>query len=290
MFLRLATTILFIFWGFANLYGQSFGAGLVFGGSQYKGDLADDDEGLYQNLRPMKGVTLNYALSSKFTLTGTYISTYMMAYDADSKDPGRRARNLHFKSNLKELSFCFELYPAAFFTKKSLWIKPYLKAGFAFFHFNPKAELNGVWHQLQPLKTEGQGLPLSNKNPYSLYEIGHPFGLGMKIDIGKVSLRYEIAPRNTDTDYLDDVSGEYYNLDELRKYSSDIAAKLAYRSVDWSLENTAPPVENLIRGNKKNDDWYVIHQISITYTFGKKALAADLVPTEATIPETSPAN
>jgi Domain of unknown function (DUF6089) len=270
--------------------GQSLGAGLVFGGTQYKCDLADDQEGLYDNLRPMKGVTLHYSMSRKFTLTGTFISTYMMAYDNESSDPSRQARNLHFKSNLQELSICFEVYPASFFTKKSLWVKPYLKGGFAFFHFNPKAELNGVWHPLQPLNTEGQGLPLSNKNPYSLYEISHPFGIGMKVDIGQISLRYEIAPRNTETDYLDDVSGEYYNLDELRKYSSDVAAKLSYRIVDWSLENTAPPIDNMIRGNKKNDDWYVIHQVSITYNFGKKNVPIELVPTDAVLPVTSPSN
>ncbi len=273
--MKLTLFILLFLTGSFCLFGQSFGLGVAVGGCQYKGDLADNDEGLYDNLRTMKGLTANYMLSRKFNLTGTYLKTYMMAYDKYSIDPSRQARNLHFKSDLQEFSVCLEMYPAAFLTNKSLWIKPYIKAGFAFFHFNPKAEYNGVWHELRPLKTEGQGLPLSNKNPYSLYEIAHPFGIGFKIDIAPFSIKYEISPRNTDTDFLDDVSGKYYNLDELRKYSSDIAAKLSYRAVDWSLENTAPPVENLIRGNETNDDWYVIHQLSFTYNFGKHTSAKE---------------
>ncbi len=287
--MKLAISILLTVALYTTTFCQSYGVGMVFGGCQYKGDLADNKEGLYQNLRPMKGVMFNYGLSNKFSLTSTFISTYMMAYDKDSKDVGRQYRNLHFKSNLQEFSVCLEVYPGAFFTNKSWWIKPYFKTGFAVFHFDPKAELNGVWHELQPLKTEGQGLPFSNKNPYSLIEIAHPFGLGFKIDIRRFSIKYEICPRNTETDYLDDVSGSYYNLDELRKYSSDVAAKLSYRSIDWSLENTAPSIENQIRGNNENDDWYVIHQVSFIYNMGIKKTQTQPETTPA-LPEMAPKN
>ena len=74
-------------------------------------------------------------------------------------------------------------------------------------------------------------------------------------------------PRKTYTDYLDDVSADYYDLNKIRVYSSDIAAKLAYRETEWNFDNI-PDVDGIQRGNPNNNDWYIIHQVSIYYMIG----------------------
>ncbi len=258
-----------------NLKSQSFQLGLLYGASQYKGDLADDNEGMYENLHTMKGLSLNYAINPKFTFAAAYISTTLSGDDKNSISVDRNKRNLHFRSDLQEFSTTLEIYPIAFFTKKSLWLKPFFRSGLGVFHFNPQAKYEDKWYDLQPMSTEGQGLPLSGKNPYYLFDISHIFGLGLKFDVGKISLKYEISPRSTNTDYIDDVSGTYFDLDVIRKYKSDAAAKLSYSAIDWSLENKSPDIANTQRGNSKNDDWFVIHQFSLTYTFDFKKKVVD---------------
>ena len=54
---------------------------------------------------------------------------------------------------------------------------PYVTGGAAVFTFNPKAEYNGEWVALQPLGTEGQGLPqYPDRKKYSLIRWLH-FGV-----------------------------------------------------------------------------------------------------------------
>lgn len=257
----------------ASVKSQTFSAGLSYGYSQYRGDLVQDKQGVFQNLRSMKGGYASFNINQRFNFFASYFSTSLSAYDAESENPGHQNRNLHFRSPLKEFSAGFEVYPVAFFTKSNFFLKPYFKTGFAIFRFNPQAQYKGKWYDLQPMRTEGQGMPNSGLKPYSLIDIAYPFGAGLKIDIIRsVSMKFELCPRKTFTDYLDDVSSHYYDLDAIRNYSSDIAAKLAYNAVDWNLENTAPPVNGMIRGNKNNKDWYIIQQFTLTFNFGKKPI------------------
>ncbi|MBK8700495.1 MAG: hypothetical protein IPN29_13575 [Saprospiraceae bacterium] len=275
-------TMLFLASALAS--GQQYGLGILLGASQYKGDMADYSEGLYENLRPVKGVQFNYEIHRRISFSASYIHTYMMGYDIDADALDRRMRNLHFKSSLDELSVTFNFYPISFITSKEYRLKPYIKTGIGVFLFNPKAEYESEWHSLQPLHTEGQGMPLSGLKPYNLVDISYPFGVGLEYNLCSfLKLRVEISPRKTFTDYLDDVSSDYYDLDNIRKFSSDIAAKMAYRAEDWSLENTAPEVDGIQRGNPENKDWYIIHQFSMLYVFGKKTKPEEVTPPPATL-------
>ncbi|HRG22271.1 MAG TPA: DUF6089 family protein [Saprospiraceae bacterium] len=252
---------------------QNFGAGIVLGACQYKGDLSDKTETLTQNLRFAKGITFTYDLHRTMDFSASFINTYMQAYDKDADSPDRQKRNLHFRSALNELSLCFHFYPVSLFTKKEHQLKPFIKTGIGVFSFNPKAEYQGEWVRLQPLHTEGQGMPLSGLNAYSLVDISYPFGLGLEYTPWPfLKIRAEISPRKTYTDYLDDVSGNYYDLNGIKKYSSDLAAQLAYREVEWNIDNP-PAVAGIQRGNAENNDWYIIHQLSVYYMFGAKKTA-----------------
>jgi MFS family permease len=105
-------------------------------------------------------------------------------------------------------------------------------------------------------------MPLSGLNSYSLIDISYPFGFGLEYTPWPfLKIRAEISPRKTYTDYLDDVSADYYDLNKIRIYSSDLAAKMAYRETDWNFDNI-PDVDGIQRGNPNNNDWYIIHQVS----------------------------
>ena len=252
----------------AKIQSQNYGIGFVLGASQYKGDLSDKSEKYYQNLRFAKGISFTYDLHRTMDFSASFINTTMQAYDSKADSPDRQRRNLHFKSNLNELSLCFHFYPISLFTKKEHQLKPFIKTGIAVFGFNPMAELDGKWIKLQPLHTEGQGMPLSGLNSYSLIDISYPFGFGVEYTPWPfLKIRAEVSPRKTYTDYLDDVSADYYDLNKIRVYSSDLAAKLAYRETDWNFDNI-PDVDGIQRGNPNNNDWYIIHQVSIYYMIG----------------------
>ncbi|MBC7866639.1 MAG: outer membrane beta-barrel protein, partial [Gloeobacteraceae cyanobacterium ES-bin-316] len=129
----------------------------------------------------------------------------------------RYNRNLSFRSNITEISLIAELYPLYAFIDWSMResdpprFSPYIMAGIGYFKFNPQANLNGSWVDLQPLSTEGQGFQeYPDRQPYKLSGISIPVGAGVKYDLSPVvNIRAEFLYRPTNTDYLDDVSTTY---------------------------------------------------------------------------------
>lgn len=259
--------------------------GLLFGGTQYRGDLSDDNVGIYANLKPAFGIIYHYKWNGKYSFYSSFTSSSMQSYDKDLTDPALIQRNLHFRSPLREISMGIEIHPISFFTDKEYWISPYYKTGVSMFYFNPQAEYEGKWYNLKPLRTEGQGLPNSDAKQYSLFDVAYPFGLGVKIKVSsRLNIRFEIVPRKSQTDYLDDVSREYYDLGEIKRFSSEIAAKLAYRATEWDIISP-PDVMGKKRGNFALNDWYVIHQFSLSYTFERPAAEDKSITPIETLPE-----
>jgi len=137
--------------------------------------------------------------------------------------------------------------------------------------FNPKGYYNGEWYELAPLRTEGQGLKGGPK-PYKLATITIPFGIGFRVGISRMwRLGLEATYVKTFSDYIDDVSGVYF---DPSKYQSGLAAHFsnpATQNLDWFN-----PGEQ--RGDPKHKDAYyhlnVILTRNITYkgfksNFGK---------------------
>ncbi len=161
----------------------------------------------------------------------------------------------------------------------------------------------GTWVNLQPLGTEGQfaNLPEDAANhgiePYSRVQLAIPFGLGVRYRINPMmDLAFEVGVRYTFTDYLDDVSRNYVDLTLL---DSDLARAMSYRSDeavfaptgaarDLANSNIAEIVNNRyaypdgstvvagfghehpenIRGNRNDNDIYVVTSIRLTYILG----------------------
>lgn len=172
-------------------------------------------------------------------------SDYSSALDnveSDNSALGRWSRNYHFKNAIYELNAGFEIdmIPSNSGARGRFPINPYLYFGVAGFHHSPKAkaplatidvdgdgELDvvdqarnkidvapGSWVDLHSLGTEGQNFDSLGAKPYSKFQFAIPFGFGVKFRLpGNFDLNFEMGFRYLFTDYLDDIGGQYADLD-----------------------------------------------------------------------------
>ena len=171
---------------------------------------------------------------------------------------GRSSRNLHFSSPVTELQLLLEvsLFRSYWFTMDGINLNSfYLCVGAGYFHFDPRAKLDGRWVRLAPLRLEGQGFDeYPDRQPYRRAIASVPAGLGFrrKYESG-MSVGFEILNRWLFTDYLDDVSTTYIDPVLFNRYlppeKAALATQLWYRGV-----LSTGPVLNTPRGNSKKND------------------------------------
>lgn len=243
--------------------------GFMIGGSYYVGDLNPKKHFLQTKLAG--GILYRYNFSPRWTLRASALLGNLEA--SDSKSQANVERNLSFRSYIFDFSTVveFNFLPYILGDKKH-FISPYIFAGVSVFNFNPQALYDSKWYSLHQYGTEGQGTTIQGvSKPYSLTQIGIPFGLGVKISPAKfMSLGLEWGIRKTFTDYLDDVSGKYVDPVVLAAENTEIAAKLADRSLTTQGLNTG-----LDRGNANTKDWYVFTGLTATFRIkGKSAKCA----------------
>ena len=224
---------------------QGHDVGLTFGGMYYLGDLNPQRQ--FSMTRVAAGGLFRYNFSQHIAvrLTGLVGSVQgddaVVGYNLN--------RNLSFRSNLVELSLQGEVNFLPYETgRRDTPHSPYLFAGIGGVGFNPRAAIEGTYHQLQPLGTEGQGLE-GYPDPYSRFTTSILMGVGYKFNITRrISAGLEWGFRRTGTDYLDDVSTVYpADFDELPQLSRDFS--------DRSLQNQGNNA-GYQRGNPTTNDWY----------------------------------
>ena len=192
----------------------------------------------------------------------------MYAHDKDSDSDWQQNRNLHFRSDIFEVSGQIEINFLSYeIGDQRRYFTPYLFLGIGVFRFNPQAELNGRWFDLQPLGTEGQGID-GFENRYPLTQVSIPFGVGYKFNLwGSFGAAVEWGIRRTFTDYLDDVSTNYVNPSILQEENGPLAAELADRSfVALGADGTNTDMQ---RGETNRNDWYIFTGFMITYKIGQ---------------------
>ena len=228
----------------------------IFGGtSSYYGDL-QEKWFPKQGYRACGGLMYKHYVHPMvgFRFGATYASLY--GADSLSESPSVKRRNLNFETNLFEAHAALELnfIPVDFDEFK---FSPYLFAGLSAFYYNPYTiGTNDEKIYLRPLSTEGQGLrQYTDRKVYSLVNIGVPLGGGFKVFIGKtVMLSGEIGFRYTATDYLDDVSKSYVNLDTLQRYKGKQSVDLSFRSDELPTWDGNYPNDKFIRGDNNKKD------------------------------------
>ena len=209
----------------------------------------------------------------------------------------RIRRNLSFRTNIYEISGVadFTIYTRPSTVSKYVLhgvagikkdeYKIYAFVGVGVFHFNPQAYYHGIWYDLQPLGTEGQGI-IPGKKPYALTQINIPFGLGIRFSYNKIyKIGLELGFRKLFTDYLDDVSTKYYSTSEIRQKNGPVYGQIAaalssrtYEVVDTIAERGIynnyiyDPTgnSNSKRGNPKDNDSYSFLTITFSYTVTAK--------------------
>jgi len=251
-------------------FGQYYEVGAFIGASNYKGDLNDGSALVPHEYNHALGVSVRYNAYRYFSLKTNLFKGQISGDDANSNFVDNQMRNLNFRANIVELStqFEFNLLPYAIREKKVS--APYLFAGIGGMYFNPQAQVQGNWVDLQPLGTEGQGYAsLSNETLYSKFQVVIPMGLGFKFNLNeKINLGFEFGARKTFTDYLDDVSGLYPDIEALAEVNPR-AAQLSFRTPEQMQMNLPNPAGQF-RGNPENKDWYFFMGFTVSVNMTDK--------------------
>jgi hypothetical protein len=238
--------------------------GLSVGVANYYGDLQDRVFDSYTN-RPMGGISYKFFMNPHLGLRFGASYFNITAADSLSSAKVKQERNLRFASNVFEFHGGFELnlFPVE---KDRMKFSPYIFAGIGIFHFNPYTDgMQGEKVFLRPLSTEGQNIPVyPDRKEYGVVNVSFPFGGGVKFFIGKaVMMAGEVGFRWTNTDYLDDVSKSYVNLDTLGAYRGQNSVDLAFRGDETQNWDGNYPNYKYQRGDSKSNDWYMFGNITV---------------------------
>jgi hypothetical protein len=240
-----------------TLSAQNFHFAARAGLANYQGDLQAKAVTL-KGAKFLGSFGAHYDLTEHITAR-TYISFATLAADDKNGTATMRQRNLNFNSNV------FEWELSAQYNILSLnynWYTPYLFAGIGVFNFKPYTFHTDTKSYLQPLGTEGQGLPGGPK-PYKLTQLNIPIGLGALYAINEdIRVGLELGYRKTFTDYIDDVSGEYYDEGALFAARGQTAVDLAYRGDEVGAGPY--PAAKTLRGSAKYKDGYYYAALTIT--------------------------
>jgi len=239
----------------------------VFGGlAAYNGDLTD-------KIYPKKvtngaiGITVNYELTDQIFLRGGYTHAIIGGADRFSDKPDLVLRNLAFETRVNEFSAVGEYYLFNLYERK---ISPYGFVGLAVFKFNPYGydpAKNKVF--LHPLSTEGQGLSSYSVKPYKLTQLAIPFGGGIKYAINEnIRVGLELGMRKLFTDYLDDISGNYADPNDLLAAKGQLAVDMSYRGDEVPTGDPAYPAKGAQRGSPKAKDFYYFTGLHLTFRIG----------------------
>lgn len=252
------------FFVFKVVDAQDFQLDIATGISNYQGDL-QPSVFTFAHSKPCFFGSLKYGLTPKIYLRGGFGLGSVGATDAGTRRDLETGRNLSFSSTIQEASLGLEY---RFFKTSTFRLTPYIFACVGVFHFDPVTDYFGEMVHLQPLGTEGQGLPqYPNKKKYALTQMCIPFGGGLRYQVNcELSIGVEFGNRKLFTDYLDDVSGTYADKAALLSGRGQLAVNLAYRGNETDPNNLYPPAGS-VRGNPKQNDWYYFFGLTVGLKF-----------------------
>ncbi|MBO4653922.1 MAG: outer membrane beta-barrel protein [Bacteroidales bacterium] len=234
--------------------------GAMVGTSFYLGDL--NPRTVFGMPQLAGGIIYRYNFSPRWAIRANVLFAKVAGDDAITNK--HYERNLSFTSPITEIAVQGELnFFRLYHERGKNFFSPYLFGGIALFSFNPQAaDVDGTVYDLQPLGTEGQGFEGERKH-YSLCNVAIPFGLGFRFNFAKyISLGFEWGMRFTFTDYLDDVSGNYYDNQLLKENRGSAVARLADKSENVHAAGTG-------RGNSTTKDFYSFAGVVLTVRFGE---------------------
>lgn len=245
---------------------QYWEVGVAGGVSSYQGDIPVGHMGLAR-FQAAGGLWLRYQMNPWFSARFFANRAVLSARDPL---PGSGAsavfRNLHMRTPVTEAGVLYEVSLGGFSHFDGRRLVPVVYTGFQMLHFNPRARFQGEWMDLQPLGTEGQ--TMYGGRAYQRLHPAIPVGLGFRWGMSpRVSLALDVAARFTFTDYLDDVSGAYPDLQSLY-LENPMAARLSDRAAEV---HGAPPTDRSgsMRGDPRTMDRYFLSTLSLSVHLGR---------------------
>lgn len=249
---------------FLSTNAQRWEIGGLLGGTNYLGDIAKEPN--------IRSTNLGINLWGRYNISRHFSYRFGLGYgtiDAhDSLYPSNENRGLGFRSRIWEFSNIFEFHynPFGLIHPKNKNSTFYVLTGVNLFYFNPQTQYNGEWVDLQPLATEGQNLE-GGSGKYSRVSVSIPIGMGYKHKLDRHWIvGFEIGYRYTYTDFLDDISGNYPNLEELRDKNGIAAVNLSDPSSSVSIDQSRS-AKNDMRGDPHLNDWYAFAGVTLSYRF-----------------------
>lgn len=244
-------------------FAQYAELGLTGGTSLYSGDLSPEEFGVYfEELNLAYGIFGRFNISKPFSLR-VGVTQGELTGD-DSKVPERETiRGLNFRTAITDIALTGEYNFLRIGTEGSFQVVPFLTGGVSVFYFSPETKIDGEFVELQPIGTEGQGLP-DYDEPYRLAQAAIPVGAGIKfIFKNRITLGFEFVGRRLFTDYLDDVSGREINYLDILEGNGQLAAQLSNPLI------TNPDDADVVyqRGGKFND-WYYFGMVTLSFNLG----------------------
>lgn len=250
-------------------YAQHWEMEVMGGASGYLGDLTQGNF-YFKSQKPVFAFNLRYNIDDAFIIRAGVAMAKVGGDDKNNTQVDIKARNLNFQSDIQEISLCLEYN---LLEPELNTLTPYIFGGIGMFRFDPYTyDKNNVKIFLQPLSTEGQGLPqFPGRKPYSLTQFCVPFGAGVKFNLSsRWDIVYEAGFRFLFTDYLDDVSTTYVDLDVLLQERGPKAVELAYRAEEIPFTVFVPHGNGNGRGSPRSNDWYFFNGLKLAFHFGRR--------------------
>ncbi len=225
----------------------------------------------WNTTRPSGHIGYRYRFQAWFATKTLFQYAVLKGDDAWTNEPSRRNRNLSFRTHLFELSQTLEFI---FYSNESVGARTkiyglkgarnkntiaYFFTGISGFGYIPQGPGDGGWTNLRPLHTEGQGLEGGGKE-YKKIGVGIPMGIGYKVGLDALwRISFELSYTQTFTDYLDDVSGVYFDNDAIEASYGSTSAYFADPSSGafptWTHEGE-------LRGDSAHNDGYIFFNVS----------------------------
>jgi hypothetical protein len=265
--MKKAFSFLLILLFFTSLNAQRLHVGVFSGLAAYNGDLTE-------KIFPKKvtngsiGITGSYEILDQILLRAGFTYAVVGGADRFSTKPDAVLRNLAFETTITEFSLLGEYYLFNLYEKR---YSPYGFVGLAVFHFDPYAFQGSTQKiYLKPLSTEGQGLAAyPDRKPYNLTQLAIPFGGGVKFAVTEnFRVGLEMGIRYTMTDYLDDVSKNYIDPNDLLAAKGQLAVDMSYRGDELTNGSPIYPPKAIQRGSPASKDIYYFAGLHLTYGLG----------------------
>ena len=272
--LLLLFSVLLVLGSLTSLQAQALEFGVKAGTSFYTGDLSPKENSFDSNdLNFAGGLYLRYRPTTRF---GIRVNGNFGRLSAERDDMEvlneldmivQISRN--FRSSLTEFNAVLEYDLFYLGNPEGNYVAAYAYGGVGVLSFNPEGEMDGVFTELQPLRTEAQGSgldPRYDATPYELTRVVGVLGGGVRVRFAdRIVIGLELGGRKTGTDYLDDVSATPVRyLDVLQGDNGGLAARFSNPGV----QNVAEVGDLTYRRGGEAEDYYFVGSLTVGVTIG----------------------